>query len=133
MKTLIRNSALYTFALFAISYIFSGVKISGGPLTIILGGTVLAMLSFFLRPILNVLTLPLNLLTFGTFSLITNALILYLLTIIISSIQIVPFTFYGFSFAGFIIPSVSLNTFFAYIVCSLVLSVIISVLHWIVH
>lgn len=133
MKSLVRNAALYGLALYAVSYLLSGLHINGGVFTFVLGGIILAILSFFLKPILNILTLPLNLLTFGAFSFFTNAIIVYLLTVLVPQIQIVPFVFRGFAFAGFIVPSVSFNTFFAYIVCSFALSVIISISHWFVR
>jgi putative membrane protein len=39
---------------------------------------VLALINIFLKPILNILTLPLNIVTLGLFSLIVNALLIML-------------------------------------------------------
>lgn len=41
-------------------------------------GSILGLLNFFLKPILNFITLPLRLLTFGLFGLIINMLIIWL-------------------------------------------------------
>lgn len=56
----------------------TGVSFTGTSLDLILIGTVLAIFNTFLRPILNFLTLPLRVLTFGLFSLIVNMLIIWL-------------------------------------------------------
>ena len=52
---------------------------------------VLALINVFLKPIINLLTLPLNVVTLGLFSLIVNALLIML------AAMIVP----GFSVDGF--------------------------------
>lgn len=131
MKSIIRNIAFYSFALFAVSQILVGVKVSGGFWGYILGGIVLTLLFLVIKPILSIITLPLKIITLGAFSYLINVIILYLLTIFITSITITAFTFNGFSFAGFVVPNISLNNFFAFVVSSVLLSVIIGGLKWI--
>lgn len=49
---------------------------------LILTGTVLGLINFFVKPILDKITLPLKLLTFGFFGLILNMLIIWALDIL---------------------------------------------------
>lgn len=130
MKSIVRNIAFYSFALFVISQILVGVKVSGGFWDYILGGVVLTLLFLIVKPILGIITLPLNIITLGAFSFLINVIILYLLTIFVTSISVGAFTFNGFSFAGFVVPKFSLNNFFAFVIASILLSVIIGVLKW---
>ena len=130
MKGILRNVIIHSVSLFLLAQLAAGVKISGGVQTFILGGAVLYLISLLIKPILNILTLPFNLATFGAFSFLTNALMLYLLTILISQIIISPFVFPGLTFAGFIIPKIAFNLFFAYVVSAFVLSVITSAVKW---
>lgn len=130
MKSIVRKITFYGFSLFLLTQIFSGVKISGGLQTYIIGGTALSLIFLIIKPILNIVTLPLNIMTLGLFSFLINAVILYLLTILVPSISISAFVFNGFSFAGFIIPKFFINTFFAFIVSSVVLSVFVGALTW---
>lgn len=132
MKAIVRNIAVYGFGLFFLTQILSGVKISGGLITYIVGGAVLSLMFIIIKPILSIITLPLNIITLGTFSFLINAIILYLLTILVPSISIKPFVFRGFTFFGFVIPSFFLNTFFAFIVASLFLSVFVGFLTWLI-
>lgn len=132
MKRIARGVVINSFSLFLLAQIFSGVKISGGIQTFIFGGFFLSLMGVFLRPLLNLLTLPFNVLTLGLASVFVNVIILYLLTIIVSEIVITPFVFPGFGFAGIIIPKISLNLLFAYLASSLALSVIVSAIQWII-
>lgn len=52
---------------------------------------VLALLNMLIKPILLLLTLPLNIMTFGLFTIIINALLLEMTTLLVG----------GFAFAGF--------------------------------
>ena len=130
MKSIARKISFYGFSLFFLTFIFSGVKISGGLTTYIIGGVALSLMFLIIKPILNIITLPLNIITLGLFSFVANAIILYLLTIVVPSISITAFLFNGFSFAGFVIPKFYVNIFFAFILSSVVISIIVGFLTW---
>lgn len=132
MKSLLKNIAINSFALFLVAQVLEGIKIEDGFLTIISGGLVLTILSFIVRPILNVLTFPLNVVTLGAASFFVNMFILYLLTLFTPQIKISAFLFTGISFSGFVIPKIYLSQFFAFAVVSFLLSLIVSVLKWLV-
>lgn len=132
MKRLARNVVSNAFSLFILTQLLSGVKITGGFQTFIFGGFFLSLMGFFLRPLLNLVALPFNFLTLGLSSFLVNALILYLLTILVPQISVVPFVFPGFSFGGVIVQEVSFNLLFAYIASSIVLSVIIFTVRWLI-
>jgi putative membrane protein len=51
-------------------------------LTVLVFAVILGVLNAFLRPILLLLTLPLNLLTLGLFTLVVNAIVFWLATVI---------------------------------------------------
>jgi len=132
MKGVLRNIGIYAFSLFFLTQVLSGVKIGGSIITYIIGGAVLSIMFVIIKPIINLVTLPLNVVTLGMFSFLINAIILYLLTVLVSSISIRAFVFEGFSLAGFVIPSISLNTFFTFVVASLVLSIFVGALTWLI-
>jgi len=132
MKTVIRNIVFYSFSLFALTQTLSGVKISGGVETYFLGGIALSLIFLLIKPILNILTLPLNIVTLGTFSFFTNVIILYLLTIFVPKIKVSSFIFQGISYAGFTIPRTDVNQLLAFIVSGLALSAIITFLTWLI-
>lgn len=130
MKSIVRNILFYSVALFLTSLAVTGLTVSGGYTTYILGGIVLSLLFLIVKPILSIITLPLNIITLGLFSFVINGIILYLLTIFVPNISISTFTFNGLSFAGFIIPRLFINNFFAFIIASIILSLIVGGLKW---
>lgn len=131
MKSLIKNIAIHTVGVYAVPMVFNGMTVSGGLTNYIVAAAVLTVLFYIVKPILSIVTLPINALTFGAFSFVINALMFYLLTIMVPFVSISDFTFNGLNVAGFIIPSLYFNTFFAYIVISLAFSVIVTLLRWI--
>lgn len=130
IKTIIRSIVFNSTALFLLSLTFTGLKINGGFGNLLLAGVSLSLISLLAKPILNIISLPFNLITFGLFSFITNAIILYLLTVFYPSVSIASFTFKGFSFVGFVVPVIYFNTFFAFVFLAFGLSLILSFLKW---
>lgn len=51
----------------------SGVKFSGSWLAIVAAGTVIWIANLFIKPVLQLISLPLTLITLGLFSIIVNA------------------------------------------------------------
>ncbi|MBI4079445.1 MAG: phage holin family protein [Candidatus Levybacteria bacterium] len=133
MKGLLRRTLFNAFALFALSILLGGVTIHGGLQTLLFGGLILTFLTIFLEPILNLLSLPVTFVTMGLFSLITHAILFYVLTVLMPQIEVRAFVFPGTTLGGFVIPRMMLNTFFAYILAASLHSVIISTLNWLLR
>jgi putative membrane protein len=130
MKGFLRNVIFNSFAIFLLSQIIGGVKVTGGLPTYLFGGLALTLLLVFLKPILNLLALPLNIITLGFFSFLTNIIIFYLLTVIIPGIMITAFTYPGFTYSGFVIPSIYFNTLFAFLIVAFLQSLTVTFLGW---
>jgi len=130
MKNFFRNVLYNSFAIFFISQLLPGVKVYGGLPTYVLGGFALTLLLVLLKPILNILALPLNLITMGMFSFVVNVIIFYLLTVLVVGISVTSFTFPGYEYLGFIIPKIYVNTLFAFILVAFLQSVIVTFLGW---
>lgn len=130
MKNLFRNVLYNSLAIFIISQILPGVKVYGGFFTYILGGLALTILLILLKPILNILALPLNLITMGMFSFLVNVVIFYILTVLVIGITISAFTFPGYEYAGFIIPKIYINTLFAFVLVSFLQAAIVTFINW---
>ena len=131
MKTIIRNTAIYMYALFLLPKLIPGVEVDGGLLTFLLGGLALTIMFFVIKPILNIISFPVNILTLGLFSIVMNALIIYLLTIFLTDISVSAFTYPQTQWAGFSTPDIAFNTFFAYLYTAIVLSIINEAVQWV--
>ena len=130
MKTLLRNVLVYAFILFLLTKLIPGVHINQGYMPYVIGGVVLTLLNLFIKPILNIVSLPMNIITLGLFSLLINTAILYLFTIFVTDIQITSFTYEKMDAFGFVIPQTFFNTFFAYLYTSFVILIIDKSIQW---
>lgn len=132
MKSLVRNTVFNAISLFVLTQVLAGVKVSGGFGTLLFSGFVLSFLFIFLKPILNIFSLPLNLVTLGLFSFFTNTILLYILTVFVPNVVISQFTFNGFTFSGFVVPVMHFGSFSAYIIAAGVLAIIINFFNWLI-
>lgn len=69
------------------AYVIPGVTVSSFG-TAVLVALVLGLLNIFVKPILLFLTLPINILTLGLFSLVINIIILYLASALVPGFEI---------------------------------------------
>jgi len=67
---------------------FFGFPITKDWQILIIVGSILGLINFFIKPILDKITLPLKILTFGLFSLIINMVIIWILDILFLEFQI---------------------------------------------
>ena len=91
----------YALAIIFIAWLIPGISVEGF-LTALLVAIVMALINAFVKPILQVISFPINLLTLGLFSFILNALL--------------------FMLAGFITPGFEVDGFLSALFGSLLLS-----------
>lgn len=132
MKSILRSIGIYLLALYFIPQIVPGFTIDGGFETLLIGAIALALMFMILKPILNIISFPITLLTLGLFSIFVNTFILYLLTILVPNITIQPFTYQKMHLFGFITPVIPFNTFFSYVYSAFILSCINSIIRWLI-
>lgn len=107
LKALIRL-VVVAVALLAIAHLVPGIAITGF-YTALIVALLWGFITLFIRPVLFVLTLPINILTLGLFSFVLNALLFWFLSTFVA----------GFSIAGFL-PA-------------LVGSILLSLVTWALH
>ena len=91
---------------------------------------ILMIVNHFIRPILNIISFPINLLTLGIFSILLNLALIYLTFSMISGITIRAgyLTFESLGMFALTFPEIELSKLLTIIVASL----IISIVHWII-
>ncbi len=130
MKSLIRSFIFNIFTLqLAVNFI-PGVSCKEGLKTLALTAITLAFFNLLIKPIINLLLLPINLLTLGMFRWVVNVVILYLLTIVVPNFEIAGFQFAGFSYGNFFLPMIFINSFWNTVLVSFFLSFVLGFLYW---
>ena len=87
MKGLLVRWLVLTVAIVFSSYLISGIQVSGF-FSALFAAAILGILNVFFRPILIILTLPINILTLGFFTFVINALILKMASGVISGFEV---------------------------------------------
>ncbi|MCE5244633.1 MAG: phage holin family protein [Syntrophobacteraceae bacterium] len=95
MRGLFIRWLVLTFSIAAASYLISGIYVSGF-FSAFFTAALLGVLNTFLRPVLIILTLPINILSFGLFTFVINALLLMMASGVIPGFHV-----YGFWSAVF--------------------------------
>ena len=95
MKGIFLRWLILTFSIIATSYLVDGIQVSGF-VSAFFAAASLGILNAFFRPILFILTLPVNILSLGLFTFVINALMLMMVSGVISGFKV-----YGFWSAVF--------------------------------
>jgi len=80
-----------TFILILVAVIVPGINFSGF-WSALFTSLVFGLINSLIRPLMIILTLPINILTFGLFTLVINALMFWLTSSIVKGFEVVNFT-----------------------------------------
>ena len=114
MKIIVRI-IINAVAIWLTALLLSGFTFSGDFFALIIVAIIFGLVNAFIRPLIKLLTLPLNLLTLGLFTLVINALMLWLTVWLSNSLDLE-----GGAFSSF------LTAFLA----AIIISIISTVLGW---
>lgn len=84
MRRLIVQIVIGIIAVWLASELIKGVTVSGAIQNLLIAGSVLGLANFFLKPALNLITLPLRLLTLGLFGIVINMFLILLVDILMA-------------------------------------------------
>jgi len=107
VKTILKHFIINTVSLYLVSLVISGIVFAEGTYSVLLAGIVLTLTTIVIKPIINILLLPINLVTFGLFRWLGFAITLYLVTLIVPGFKLLDFAFKGISSYWFTIPPLS--------------------------
>ena len=119
MKKILRSFFFHVFSLWFSSQIIPGLVIQNAWPGILMAGLVLSLLMFIVKPVLKIIFIPINMLTFGLVAWFVNVIVIYLLTVLVPEVEIVAWIFNGLSYAGFNIPEIKFTYFMSLVTVSL--------------
>ena len=131
LKNLVKHFVIDTVSLYLASIVVSGIVFENGLTTLLLAGLALTLTGAVIKPIINILLLPINLITFGLFRWVAFAITLYLVTVIIPGFKLLNFVFLGYHSVWISIPSFSFLGLWSIIAFSFLISFVSSLAYWI--
>lgn len=129
MRKIIVNVLATAAGFYVAQYFLSGFQIQNNWNTYLIVSLVFVIFNFVLKPIINLLLLPINILTLGLFRWLTNVLVLYLFDLAYDSISIVGFTYPGLNSSVLSLPSGYLGLFWVLVLSSLLMSLTYSIIY----
>lgn len=130
MKKYLR-SLLITFASLIIAARFiPAISFAEGEKTILVTALALTVVNLIVKPIIDLLLLPVNLLTLGLFRWLVNVFAFYLAFLLVPQFEIEPFLFPGFTRGGFVVPMVQFSFFWTLVLTSFIISLVMGFLYW---
>ncbi len=133
MKRFIRVFVIECVALYLASQIAKGMVFNQGVQGLIITGVALAVATFLIRPVVNILLLPINLLTFGLFKWVAQAITFFLVDLALPQFMILEFNFPGLKSIYLDLPMVAFpHGPLAYLAFSLLISFIAGIIYWII-
>ena len=132
MKTLLKKYFVITVSIYLLTQIIPSINISGRWHGLFYSSFILSILLYVAQPIINLLMLPLNLLTLNLTSWLLNIIILYIWTLLVPEVHVTSWQ----ANAGNIGP-ISFSSFYlAYwqviVVAGIALTFIIQFIKWLV-
>lgn len=131
LRLLLRTVAINLLSIYIVTQVLGGVIVYyGGYKTLLYTALAITVVNLFVRPIVNLLLLPVHLVTLGVFRWVANIITLYLVTWMIKDLQIQQYYFTG-AFLGVLnIPPINFSAFGSFVVVTLALTVIFHMLYW---
>lgn len=132
MKRILRVILIEFAGLYVASQIASGLVFRSGAEGFFITGIALGIAMYSIRPIIDILLLPLTLATLGAFKIIGHALTLFIVDVALDNFEVVGFNFSGFTSDYFELPDVSFEEGpFSYLAFSILIWLVTAVINWV--
>lgn len=117
-------------AIWVITLLLTGVKVTGGPISYIILALAISLVNWGVKPIITFLTLPFNFLTLGLLNVIINIVLFYVISLLIPGYEITAGQFIGIETPIFVIPAWETNLMVTILIGSLLLSLMAGLVEW---
>ncbi|MDQ5981574.1 MAG: hypothetical protein QG570_323 [Patescibacteria group bacterium] len=108
IKKIFRSVASYAIAMIFTSFIIDGFDLSFDTVTILSASVVLMLVQFILKPVIKLISFPINAVTLGFFEFLINSILLYLTAFLINGLEIEAGTL-DFGYFGIVMQQIELS------------------------
>lgn len=130
MKFIVKRYLITVTSIFTITQLIQAFSINGGWYGIFYASFILSILFYIIRPILNLIMLPINLITLNLSSWTVQILIFYLWTVAVPQVKITDWQFAGLHTGIITLSNLNLLKWQVTVLAALVFIVINKLLHW---
>lgn len=132
MKRILRVVLVELAGLYIASQIARGLIFQNQAEGFVITGVVLGIAMYSVRPLINLLLLPLNLATLGLFRIVGHALTLFIVDVALSEFEVSGFHFAGLTSRVFDFPAIDFDKgVFAYLAFSILIWFFTGLINWV--
>lgn len=134
IKKFLRGIVIEAWALYLANNLVLGLGFTQGIRSLLLTAVALAVAGMFIKPIINIFLLPINLVTFNFFRWASHAVMLFLVDLVLTEFSIGSFRYGGFSSDYLSLPPIFFESgIAAYLAFSILIGLIAGIFHWIME
>lgn len=122
MKQILRQYLFFVVSIYLVDKFIPGISYSDNWVVLLESSLLLFIVHFSIRPLANLIALPINVLTLGLFSFLINGLMLYLVTLGIGDFKVHAFYSPAVNLGVVRFNTVFVSTFFSYILIAFLIS-----------
>lgn len=130
MKSIFKRYLLTVISVFITSQLISAFTINNGWYGLFYASMILSILIYVIVPIINLIMLPLNLITLNLSAWIVQIIIFYLWTIAASQVQVTSWQFSGLNLGPITLSGVNLLKWQVIILLAIIFMVVNKLLKW---
>lgn len=131
MRHILKKYLIMTISVYLLMQIIPALTIERGWRGLLYSCLILSLLMYIAKPIINLLLLPISLLSLNLVSWLVNILIVYVWTVLVSDVQINPWQFQGLSFYLLSLSPFYFASWQTVVLMAIMLTVIIQIFRWI--
>ncbi len=131
MKKLLKRLIFTIVIFYLLINFYPGLSGSAQWENLVIAALIYLVLEICIKPLLKILLIPINILTLGLAGSLINAILLFLLVLLVPSLHINPFTTPSIQLGSYILPPTHLGYWASLIVTSFLISFINSIL-WVI-
>lgn len=131
MRYLIKKYIINTISIYTVSQIISSIVLQVGGLSLLYTSLILSILLLLVKPIINLIMFPINLITLNLTTWLINIIIVYIWIILVPGIVINPWQFNGINLGLLILSPMIFSRWQVIILTGILLTLIIRFLNWI--
>lgn len=127
MRFLLKKYLIVTIAIYLLVQIVSGFKVGNGWNGLAYSSLVLSLLMFIAKPLIDLIMLPINILSLNLVSWLFNILLVYVWSILVKDVSFAPFNFPQISAGPLMISSFLMVRWQVIVLSSIILTLIIRI------
>jgi len=123
-KKIFKNFLIFYFAVTVVLQYFPGFKLTAGYERVFLLAFLISILNTFVKPLIKLILLPLNIITLGFFNWLSIFIVFFIATVYVKGVEIIGFTYSGFYSDLFTINDMKVHRYLSYLLSSLFVYII---------